>query len=329
MTGPVTGPVTVVLAAVLFGVSTPAAARLAGDLGPFRLAGLLYLGAAAATIVPARRHWPPAAMRRAVQARLGAVVVLGGAVAPVLLAAGLTRVPAATASLLLNLELVLTVGIAVVLLGEPLGRAAAVGTVLVSAGGLAVAWSGPTDVRLGAAFVAAAAACWAVDNALTATLGALSPSQITVAKGAVAGTANLVLGVAVDGVPDLGAALAAVGIGAVGYGASIPLWVRGARALGAARAQLIFAAAPFFGAAAAWAVLGEAVTTRQVVAAVVVAVGIAAVVGTRHDHDHDHPGDHPGGGGPVRHRHTHLADADHRHHGRRAGRAQPGTGQAS
>ena len=39
------------LAAVLFGISAPLASRLAGDMGAFTLAGLLYVGAAL-TVVP-------------------------------------------------------------------------------------------------------------------------------------------------------------------------------------------------------------------------------------------------------------------------------------
>jgi hypothetical protein len=96
------------LAAVLFGISAPAASQLAGDMGAFTLAGLLYLGAAIAVLpVIGRVHPTKRAVVRGAP-RLATAVVLGGAVGPVLLAAGLSHAPAATASLLLNLELVFT-----------------------------------------------------------------------------------------------------------------------------------------------------------------------------------------------------------------------------
>jgi drug/metabolite transporter (DMT)-like permease len=64
--------------------------------------------------------------------RLGVAVVVGGAVGPVLLAADLGYVPAATASILLNLELVFTTIVAAVVFREHVGRRVALGTVLTS-----------------------------------------------------------------------------------------------------------------------------------------------------------------------------------------------------
>jgi drug/metabolite transporter (DMT)-like permease len=102
-------------AALLFGASTPVAKLLVGQVPPLLLAGLLYLGsglglgalllwrrtreteAAAALQVPAAA-WPWL---------LGAIV-FGGVLGPALLMWGLTRTGAASASLLLNLEGVLT-----------------------------------------------------------------------------------------------------------------------------------------------------------------------------------------------------------------------------
>src|SRR5262245_39519382 len=102
------------LAAVLFGLSAPLASRLAGDLRPFTLAGLLYVGAAIAVAPIAARHRPDRRSLRRATPRLAVAVVVGGAVGPVLLAAGLPHVAAATASLLLNLELVFTTVVAAV-----------------------------------------------------------------------------------------------------------------------------------------------------------------------------------------------------------------------
>ena len=45
-------------AALLFGASTPVASQLAGGMGPFVLAGLLYLGAGLAAVPQALRTPP-------------------------------------------------------------------------------------------------------------------------------------------------------------------------------------------------------------------------------------------------------------------------------
>ena len=109
------------LAALLFGASTPAASVIAEDMKPLVLAGLLYLGAAMA-VSPwwiARR--PDGAALRRDWRPLAVAIVAGGAIGPALLTAGLVDTPAATASLLLNMELVATVVLAATLFREHLG----------------------------------------------------------------------------------------------------------------------------------------------------------------------------------------------------------------
>ena len=326
------------VAAVLFGISAPAASRLTDDMGAFTLAGLLYLGAGLA-VVPLVGRTPPTrrALRRALPG-LSVAVVLGGAVAPVLLAAGLGLVPAATASLLLNLELVFTTIVAGLVFHEYLGRQVIVGTTLVVVGSLVLTWSGSPDLRWGAVFIGAACLCWAVDNSVTATIDQIRPSHITLAKGVIAGGTNLAIGLAATSAPAAVPALWALVIGGFGYGVSITLWVSGARELGAARGQLVFATAPFIGAVVSWTILDEAISAAQLVAFAVAASGVAFVLRSGHDHahrhevllhthdhehdqHHDHAHDAPVTGRhihehvhtPISHQHPHLPDLHHRH----------------
>jgi drug/metabolite transporter (DMT)-like permease len=327
------------LAAVLFGISAPLASRLAGDLGAFTLAGLLYVGAAMAVLPVLGRTRPTRATVRRAAPRLSVAVVVGGAVGPLLLALGLGHVSGATASLLLNLELVFTTVVAAVVFGEHVGRVIAIGTALVVAASALLGWSGPADVRWGAILIAGACLCWAIDNSVTAALDELAPAHITFVKGVVAGGANLLIGLVVDGAPPATAAMWALVVGAFGYGASITLWVAGARELGAARGQLVFATAPFVGAGVAWTVLSEPVSARQVVAVIVAAIGVSCVLrsahlhvhrhdAAEHDHEHDHDDDHhdhvhtDGRAGrhqhvhahrELVHHHPHVPDIHHRH----------------
>ena len=294
------------VAAVLFGASAPAASELAGEVDAFTLGGLLYVGAALAVLPVTLRRPPTLQSLRRGGSRLIVAVVVGGAIAPVLLAAGLARTPAATASLLLNLELVATVLLAAVVFHEHIGTRVALGTTLVVAGGAVLAWSAPPELRLGALLVIAACVCWAVDNCVTAELDELAPHHITMAKGLVAGVANLAIGLIVAAAPSIGSIVAGLVIGALGYGLSITLWVAGARDLGAARAQLIFAIAPFVGAGVAWSVLGEPVTFAQGVALILAATGVAAVMGSAHLHEHHHDA--------TDHDHEHVHDDDHHDH---------------
>jgi drug/metabolite transporter (DMT)-like permease len=292
-------------AAILFGISAPAASQLTNDMGAFTLAGLLYLGAALAVAPFARRSPPTRTALRTSLPNLTLAVVLGGAVGPVLLAVGLGLVPAATASLLLNLELVFTTIVAGLVFHEHLGRHVITGTALVVAGSIALTWSGDPNLRWGALVIAAACLCWAVDNSATAAIDQITPSHITLAKGVIAGGTNLIIGLTTTATPAVGPILWALLIGAIGYGASITLWVAGARDLGAARGQLVFATAPFVGAVVAWSVFAEPITARELIAFAIAASGVAFVLGSHHGHDHTHE--------PLSHSHDHQHDEHHDH----------------
>ena len=294
-------------AAVFFGATTPFASGLADDMNAGTLAGLLYVGAAIAVAPTVLRRGRPGSVLARGGRPLVIAVVAGGLVGPVLLTAGLARTSAATASLLLNFELVATTVLAAVFFGEHIGRRVAGGATLVVAAGVTLTSTDAPDLRAGAVLIVAACIAWGLDNCVTADLDTVAPSEITLAKGAVAGTTNLALGLALaSAAPALLDAISAVALGAVGYGASITLWVRGARELGAARAQLIFSTGPFVGVVISWVVLGETATLAELIATGLAAAGVLLVLGSGHEHPHAH--------GPIEHEHEHDHDDHHQHH---------------
>lgn len=329
------------LAAVLFGATTPLAARLADDTTAPALAGLLYVGAAVAVApIVARRRVDRAAARRGL-GRLAIAVGAGGFLGPLLLAAGLARTPPATASLLLNLELVATAILAAAFFHEHVGRRVGLGTVAVIAAGMVLVWEGAPEPRLGALYIIGACVCWGLDNCVTADLDEIAPEHITAAKGVIAGGTNLILAAALGApMPSIGVLIGALVLGALGYGLSITLWVSGARDLGAARGQLVFSTAPFVGVLVAWAALGDPVRGVEIVALVLAGLGVSQVMrsghlhehvhdAVQHDHEHTHddghhlhphpgaPADlrhaHPHAHEPTVHSHPHVPDLHHRH----------------
>jgi drug/metabolite transporter (DMT)-like permease len=317
------------------------ASPFAGELDPFLLAGLLYLGAAVVVLPRAVGAPPDPTALRGSAGAVATTVVVGGAVAPVLRVSGQARVDAATASTLLNLELVATVALAAAFFHEHLGRRVVVSAAVVTLSGALLVWQPGAQVSVGACLVGAACACWGLDNCLTATIDRLRPEHVIVAKGVVAGSANVVIGLLLGhgAGADLTAVAAALVIGAAGYGLSITWWVHGARDLGAARAQIIFASAPFVGVLVAWTVLGEPVTALQLTAVGLAAAGIGLSLRTAHHHDHEHvveehdhehvhPDRHHDHAHPdgfvgrhahhhrhrrVRHAHGHVPDLHHHH----------------
>jgi drug/metabolite transporter (DMT)-like permease len=137
------GVAAALLAAVLFGVSTPLAKVLSPSVAPVLMAGLLYLGSGlglgAFAWLRARRKGiasQEAALTRKDVPWLAVAILAGGVVGPVLLMWGLAKTPAASASLLLNLEGVLTALLAWFVFRENFDARIALGMVLIAGGGI-------------------------------------------------------------------------------------------------------------------------------------------------------------------------------------------------
>jgi drug/metabolite transporter (DMT)-like permease len=192
-----------------------------------------------------------------------------------------------------------------------------------------------------AVMVTAASVCWALDNNLTSLIDGFTPAQYTLVKGLVAGTMNLSLGIALEpATHDWRLLVVALVLGALSYGLSLMLYVTGAQQIGAARSQMLFAAAPFIGVLLSWTALGEPVEPLQLLAALLMIGGIGVLLASRHahghahqrmththshrhddgHHEHVHPGmltdvrhTHPHTHQPLTHAHPHAPDLHHRH----------------
>src|SRR3954463_106084 len=134
-------------AALLFGASTPLAKLLVGTTHPLLLAGLLYLGSGLGlglllALRAVRGRTEAGTMRIPLKELpwLGGAILFGGVLGPALLMLGLTRASGASASLLLNVEGVLTAVLAWVVFKENADRKIVAGMVAIVAGGILLAW---------------------------------------------------------------------------------------------------------------------------------------------------------------------------------------------
>ena len=300
-------------AAVLFGASTPLAKLLIGSVDPWLLAGILYLGAGAGlALVHLARPVvglpnTEAALQRPDLPWLGAVILFGGMLGPLLLMFGLSRTSAASGALLLNLEGLATMTIAWVVFREHVDRRLLLGAAAILGGAILLSWNGQTfRLDTGGLLIAAACLCWGIDNNLTRKLSAADPVQIAMIKGLVAGSVNLGLalwlGAALPG-PALLAAAAVVGF--LGVGVSLVMFMLGLRHLGTARTGAYFSLAPFIGAVLALLLFREPVTLPLILAGALMGLGLWLHLAERHDHDHDHDA--------LEHDHAHSHDAHHQH----------------
>ncbi len=299
------------LAALLFGASTPACKLLLDSVPPLQLAGLLYLGAAAGTLPFALRDRArrPRTVRLDApnRRRLLASIVLGGGVGPVLVLLALQRASSGSIALLLNLELVATALLGVLLFREHLGRAGRMGVAVSLAAGIVLSLGGGWPGIQAGLLVAGACLAWGLDNHVTALIDAIGPAEATFCKGLGAGLVNLLLGLLLEPVALVPAdALAAAGVGVLSYGASIVLYITAAQHLGATRAQVAFASAPFLGALLSFAFLGETLGGEHALAGLLLAAGVALLVLDRHAHVHEHEA--------LEHEHSHRHDDGHHEH---------------
>lgn len=298
------------LAALLFGVSTPLVQLAGRGVGAFATACLLYVGAAlmgAALRRPVERE---AALRREDLGRLVLMAACGAVVGPVALAWGLQHTSGTGASLMLTLEALFTAVLARVLYGETMDRRVRTALLLLLVGGVALVvdrgLSGHVQVA-GLLAVLAATAAWGIDNTLSRALAERDPGQVVLVKSALGGVATGLLSfAATEHVPPFAQALALLGIGAVGYGLSLRLYLLAQRAFGAARTGSVFAFAPFVGAVVAVALGDRSVTWGVAAGALLMLAGVVLHLLESHGHPHEHEA--------LEHEHAHVHDDGHHDH---------------
>ncbi len=318
-----TGILLALASAILFGASTPFAKLLLGNTGPWMMAGLLYLGAGLglAALHASRRAFAlpiiEAPLRRADLPWLGLVILAGGVLGPLCLMFGLARSSAASASLLLNLEGLASMGIAWLVFRENVDRLLLIGAFAILAGAALLSWQGRATLDEGAMLIALACLFWGIDNNLTRKLSSADPVQIAMLKGLVAGAVNLGLALAQGAaLPPAGIVLAAGLVGFLGYGVSLVLFVFALRHLGTARTGAYFSLAPFIGALLSLALLAEPLTLRLLAAGLLMGIGLWLHLTERHEHEHTHEA--------LEHEHRHVHDAHHQHaHGPDAPPGEP------
>jgi drug/metabolite transporter (DMT)-like permease len=304
-----------ILAAILFGASTPFSKLLLGQIHPFLLAGLLYLGSGIGLslwiglrrfIVSTERQ--EARLQRHDLPWLGAAILAGGIVAPVLLLFGLVVTPASSASLLLNLEGVLTALLAWFVFKENFDQRIFLGMAAILAGGFLLSWQSRPELGVpwGAIGIVGACLGWAIDNNLTRKVSAADPAHVAAIKGLVAGTVNVGLALAAGArLPALSGIASAGLLGFLSYGVSLTCFVLALRHIGTARTGAYFSTAPFIGAALSLVMLHEPASILFWLAGGLMVVGVWLHLTERHAHLHHHE--------PMTHEHLHWHDEHHQH----------------
>ena len=304
------GGLIALMAAVLFGVSTPLVQRFGVGIGSFTTAALLYAGAALIGALLRRPIEREARVQRGDAPRLALMALFGAAIGPVALAWGLQRTSGASASLMLTLEAVFTAVLARLWYHETLDRRVVLAMVLLTLGGMVLVVDraeGGASQMLGLLAVLVATAAWGVDNTLSRSVADRDPGQVVMFKGALGAVATTLIAVVFgEPAPGLWPALALIAVGATGYGLSLRFYLLAQRAFGAARTGSVFAFAPFVGALFAFALGERSGSAWMLAGAALMASGIVLHLAERHGHEHEHDA--------LEHEHAHGHDDGHHTH---------------
>ncbi|AEG60988.1 DMT family transporter [Desulforamulus ruminis] len=303
-----------ILAAVLFGVSSPVSKMLLTEIPPALMAALLYLGAGIGISfisllrqVRAREQREAKITRKEIPFVL-AMIVLDIA-APVFLMVGLTLTTAANASLLNNFEIVATSLIALFLFKESIGRRLwiAIALITLSSMILSVKDLHSFSFSLGSVFVLLACICWGFENNCTRMLSLKNPMQVVIIKGFGSGLGSLLIALWLKEQPGpMGYILTALLLGFFAYGLSIFFYVSAQRELGAARTSAYYAIAPFVGVGFSFLLLRETPTASFGLALLIMIAGAYFASTEKHEHIHAHPF--------ISHEHRHSHADGHHHH---------------
>lgn len=304
------GGLLALLAAALFGISTPLVQRFGIGLGAFSTAALLYAGAAMVGIFSRRHVDQEARLAPGDWPRLLWMATFGSVLGPVALAWGLQHTSGTGASLMLALEALFTALLARLLYGETMDRRVWAAMLLLLAGGMALVLdqgSQGSDQLWGLLAVLAATLAWGTDNSLSRALAERDPGQVVLGKAVLGTLATGCLAVlAGDPLPTLAAALGLMAVGAGGYGLSLRFYLLAQRAFGAARTGSVFAFAPFIGAAIAIAMGDRSGTWIMAVGGLLMVLGVGLHLAESHRHEHVH--------GRLEHEHAHRHDDGHHNH---------------
>lgn len=336
-----------ILAALLYGISSPISKVLLTELPPMLMAALLYLGAGFGmvgisiyNIVMNKEQFEAKMTVKETPYIIG--MILLDIVAPIFLMLGLTMTTSANASLLNNFEIVATSLIALFIFKETIGKRMwlAISLITISSAMLSVSEFRDFSFSVGSIFVLFACLAWGFENNCTRMLSLKDPMQIVVVKGFGSGIGSLLGCFALKEYSNNWAYIsAALLLGFVAYGLSIFFYIKAQRGLGAARTSAFYAAAPFVGVIISWIVLKEPITESFLIALVIMLIGTYFAISEEHEHkhvhvieNHEHKHCHNDGHHQhqheyevvgehshqhihdrLEHKHTHLPDLHHRH----------------
>jgi len=316
-----------ILAAILYGFSSPLSKLLLLNVSPYLMASLLYFGAGIGMLFVniILNHFRKAPLKESKMTKKDLPYAIGmvllDILAPILLMLGLTFTNASNVSLLNNFEIVATALIAMVFFKETIGKRMGWAILFIVIAGVILSFEDFNQFQfsIGSLLVIGASICWGLENNFTRMLSLKNPLQIVVVKGLGSGFGSFMIALVLGQLTtEWIYLLYALLLGFVAYGMSLFFYIRAQRDLGATRTSTFYAAAPFVGVLLSLIILGDSISVQFIIALIIMLFGTYLAVSEKHSHEHVHElliHDHVHTHDDTHHEHQHdpIVSGEHRH----------------
>ena len=283
-----TGYLSVLFAAILFGSVFSLAKVPLATIDPLALTALVYTISGLALIPFARASFT--FERKFDYFYVIIVTIFGGIAAPVLLMYGLQQTAASTAAILTNGEIVFTLALSSLFFGEkphgPVGLFAVVlvviGLVIATTEDL-TALESILELNPGNILILASMLMWAIDNNVSRRLTLkVSPAKIAMVKSLAGGLILLAIALAMGKGDSIAAIkldmwMLIIIMSISGFGGALLLFLEGIKRIGTVKTMSMFSMTPVFGIVIAALALGESVTVFQGIATGLIIIGIILI----------------------------------------------------
>lgn len=303
-----------ILAAALYGISSPISKLLLVKISPALMASLLYIGAGIGALIINSIN--RLGKKNEIEAKLTTRempyvigMVLLDIAAPVCLMLGLTRATPANVSLLNNFEIVATAIIALLIFKETIGKRMWIAISLITIASIILSFEDLSSFSfsIGSIFVIIACVCWGFENNCTRMMSLKDPLKIVVIKGFGSGIGSLIIALSLRQYSsDIIYILMALLLGSISYGLGIYLYIKAQRELGAARTSAYYAVAPFIGVILSIIIFNENITLSFIMALAIMILGAYFAAVEKHNHSHIH--------NEITHEHRHSHSDNHHNH---------------
>jgi drug/metabolite transporter (DMT)-like permease len=283
-----TGYLSVLFAAVLFGSVFSLAKVPLATIDPLALTAIVYTISGLALIPFARASF--IFERKFDYIYVIIVTIFGGIAAPVLLMYGLQQTAASTAAILTNGEIVFTLALSSLFFGEkphgPVGLFAVVlvviGLVIATTEDL-TALESILELNPGNIMILASMLMWAIDNNVSRRLTLkVSPAKIAMVKSLAGGLILLAIALAMGKGDSISAIkldmwMLIIIMSISGFGGALLLFLEGIKRIGTVKTMSMFSMTPVFGIVIAALALGESITVFQGIATGLIIIGIILI----------------------------------------------------